>query len=275
MDPYIEACGLWEDFHSHLVEKIYDALASAVPERYFVQVGERSYIVLASENGKETRPFQPDVGVLSPSAPSRRGGVALAEPEMDAVTLRAFIDHRFRESFIEIYASEPEWRLVTSIEVLSPSNKRRGSEGWELYLRKRQALMLGSASLVEIDLLRGGQRFPMVDPWPDSPYYLLVCRQSRAPYCRVQRAYAHKPLPEIAVPLASPDPDVALALQPMIEAIYARSKYGRRIDYARPLTPPLAAEENALLAQKPRGEASGENPKARRKGRSGRNKGTS
>jgi len=24
MDPYIEACGLWGDFHTHLIEKIYE-----------------------------------------------------------------------------------------------------------------------------------------------------------------------------------------------------------------------------------------------------------
>ena len=84
-----------------------------------------------------------------------------------------------RESFIEIYEQAPEIRLVTCIEVLSPSNKRPGTEGWELYLRKRNALLLGQASLVEIDLLRGGRRMPMVEPWPPSPYYLLVGWQSR------------------------------------------------------------------------------------------------
>jgi hypothetical protein len=51
------------------------------------------------------------------------------------------------------------------------------------------------------------------------------------------------------VPLAKPDPDIPLNIQPMIEAIYARSRYYRNIDYARPLTPPLAAEESTWLAQ--------------------------
>ena len=45
MDPFIEGCGLWEDFHNHLVEKIFDYLAASVPERYVVRTGERSYIV--------------------------------------------------------------------------------------------------------------------------------------------------------------------------------------------------------------------------------------
>jgi hypothetical protein len=44
-----------------------------------------------------------------------------------------------------------------------------------------------------------------------------------------------------------PDPDVTLELQPLIEAIYARRRYYRAIDYGKPLQPPLTAEENAWL----------------------------
>jgi hypothetical protein len=101
--------------------------------------------------------------------------------------------------------------------------------------------MLGQANLEEIDLLRGGQRFPLVEPWPDIPYYLLVGRQSRVPYCRVWPVHFHQVLPEIPVPVASPDPDVPLALQPLIEAVYQRSRYARRIDSTKPLNPLLAA----------------------------------
>jgi hypothetical protein len=138
--------------------------------------------------------------------------------------------------------------------MLSPSNKRRGSEGWELYLRKRNALLLGSANLVEIDLLRGGQRLPMVEPWPNSAYYFLVGRHSRAPYCRVWPVHCHKVLPEVPVPLASPDADLPLALGPLIEAIYERSRYSRRISYAKPPRLPLTSEESACLQQHSRGE---------------------
>jgi hypothetical protein len=266
MDPYIEACGFWEDFHFHLIEKLYDALAQAVPDRYFVQVGERSYIVLAGAAGKNTSQFIPDVSVTSPSAVERGAGTTIAEPETDAnvVTMRPFIDEHFRENFIEIYEAEPNLRLVTSIEVLSPSNKRPRTEGWDLYQRKRQAHLLGSANLVEIDLLRGGERFPMIDPWPESPYYLLVCRRLRAPYCRVQGAFFQKTLPDLAVPLAHPDPDVTSALQPMIDAIYARSRYGRRIDYSKPITPPLTAKEGTWLAERLPGATKVEKPNVAR-----------
>ncbi len=194
MDPYIEACGLWEDFHSHLIEKIGEKLADLALDRYLVRTGERSYVVLAQE------------------------------------------EHR--EAFVEIYEADPGQRLVTCIEVLSPSNKRPGTEGWELYQRKRQSLLLGDVSLVEFDLLRGGQRMPMLDPWPDSPYTLLVAR-AKAQLCRVWRAHYLRSLPAIPVPLAKPDHDIPLELQPMVDEIYRRFRYERSIDYSKPLNPPL------------------------------------
>lgn len=54
---------------------------------------------------------------------------------------------------------------------------------------------------------------------------------------------------ENRLPLAKPDPDVLLDLQPMIDAIYQRSRYERSIDYRQPLTPPLDARETAWLEQ--------------------------
>ena len=236
MDPYIEQHRLWPDFHDDLIAEIKRFLAAAVPARYVVRTGERSYVVLAGAEGKDEHPFVPDLGVTTPGRRPR--GSASAPPESTGqngpVQMLALIEERYRENFVEIYEAQPEQRLVTTIEVLSPANKRRGTEGWDLYLRKRQALLLGAANLVEIDLLRGGQRPPMVTPWPASPYYLLVCRKRRAPYCGVWPASFQERLPVIPVPLDDPDPDLDLDLQPMLAAIYERSRYETSIDYTKP-----------------------------------------
>jgi hypothetical protein len=251
MDPYIEACGLWEDFHSHLIEKIGEKLAETAPDRYLVRNGERSYIVLLDSEGTKTYSFLPDVSVSRSRGRKKtmkKGGTALAVPtgESAPIALRPFIQEEHREAFIEIYEANPGQRLVTSIEVLSPSNKRPGTEGWELYRRNRQSLLLGSVSLVEFDLLRGGQRIPRLDPWPDSPYTLLVARAS-AQLCRVWQAHYLRPLPPIPVPLSKPDHDITVDLQPMIAAIYQRFRYARSIDYSKPLNPPLDPAEALWL----------------------------
>jgi hypothetical protein len=258
MDPYIEACGLWGDFHDDLISEIKRALAHAAPDRYLVRTGERCYVVLVESNGKTSYPFIPDVSVSAPPGrkkSTKTSAAAVAEPAtaIEPVEMRAFIEDEHREAFVEIYEATPEQRLVTTVEVLSPPNKRPGTPGWELYQRKRQSVLLGGVNLVEIELLRGGQRMPMLDPWPDSPYTLLVGRAKKN-VCKVWPTYFQRPLPTIPVPLARPDPDIPLDLQPMIAAIYQRSRYKRSIDYNKPPSPPLSPEEAAWLQQQlPRG----------------------
>src|SRR5690349_15900943 len=54
-------------------------------------------------------------------------------------------------------------QLVTVVELLSPSNKRAGPDR-DQYLTKRGQLLASPVHFVEIDLLRGGPRLPLVDP---------------------------------------------------------------------------------------------------------------
>lgn len=262
MDPFVEADRRFEDFHAKLVGEIERSLARAVPPGYFVALGERSYVALvAPGGGEDERAMLPDVGVHAATRgkKGRRGkradrGGHLAEERAGPVTMMALVEAPFRETFVEVRHRHREERLVTAIEVLSPSNKRPRSRGRALYLRKRQAFLAGSANLVEIDLLRRGRRMPMVDDWPKSPYYLLVCRREEAPRCGVWPASSVRPLPPIPVPLTPPDADIPLDLRPLIDEIYDRSRYEDVIDYKDPIRRRLSAEELAFL--KPRGRRS-------------------
>lgn len=250
MDPYIESCRLWGDFHHQLIGRIGDAVAERLPSKYIVRAGERSYVEMVEPEGKQAHPFLPDVGVVSRPRPA--GGATqavVAEPDTDAesVRMRSFVPEEFRETFIEVFYQGEE--LVTCIEVLSPSNKRDGSTGWEVYLRKRQGLLLGTANLVEIDLLREGERFPMLDPWPDCPYTYLVSRRMNVPYCRVYKVYSLRPLPSLPVPLVYPDPDVKIDMQPILELCYRRGRYDVSIDYTKPCRIPLSGEETTWLQE--------------------------
>jgi hypothetical protein len=75
MDPYIEAAGLWEDFHHNLITEIQGAISAVLPERYVILAGERSYVVLAGPNDEKEFLTNPDVGVvrLPGPAPSSAG----------------------------------------------------------------------------------------------------------------------------------------------------------------------------------------------------------
>jgi hypothetical protein len=75
----------------------------------------------------------------------------------------------------------------------------------------------------------------------------MACRAGKAQACRVWPAYFDRALPVISVPLLKPDADLPLNLQPLIEGIYATSRYGQSIDYARALQPPLKLDEQTLL----------------------------
>jgi hypothetical protein len=248
MDPYIEAY-VWEDFHDKLIGEIERTLAPVLPPRYVVRVAERSYVeFIDAAEGK------PDVRVLSlPPSPTEASqsttATALLEATETAFEMQGLYTPSDREILLQIEDVESEERLVTSIEILSPSNKRRGSETWQQYLQKRQVFLEGLANLVEIDLLRGGRRMPMKEPWPNAPYFVSILRKERAPLFTVLAAHYLKPLPVIPIPLLPPDADVPLALQPLVDAVYTRSRYALSIKYDRPLEPPLPPKDAEWLQQ--------------------------
>jgi len=249
MDPFIEGQGKWEDFHNKLLGDIERHLSERLPTRYTVRLGERSYIDYLDPRSERAGEliFKPDVGIKTSPSGQQETTWQTSVLDETALDMEGLVEVEFREMFLEIHEMDPQLRLVTSIEVLSPSNKRPGTVGWYQYERKRTVFMQGHANLVEIDLLRGGRRHGMAQPWPDSPYYLLVLRKGDAPQCKVNRAYHRRPLPALPVPLAPPDADVSLPLQPLVDGIYERSRYAREIDYRQPLRPPLPSDDIAWL----------------------------
>src|SRR5438128_843200 len=121
MDPFIEACDLWEDFHDDLIVEIKRALTAQLPPGYLARTGKRCYIVLADTEGKVSRSFVPDVSLTSKEqhrTPERKAGsTTLAPPTApdQARSMRAFVETEYEEKFIEILELKPERRLVTSI----------------------------------------------------------------------------------------------------------------------------------------------------------------
>src|SRR5262245_18495641 len=95
MDPYTEACGLWQGFHGRLVHRSDETLAAVLPRGYTIDTAVRSYVVVMEAEGKKEHLVQPDVTVTEPVSgkkPRRtKGGIAMAEaPDTaESVSMRA------------------------------------------------------------------------------------------------------------------------------------------------------------------------------------------
>ena len=122
------------------------------------------------------------------------GGTAVAEPASitraedgapaPAEPIVIHLDNEpVTEGYIEIVDVKSGHRVITSIEVLSPANKHAG-EGQRLFLQKREDMKRAGVNMVEIDLLRGGDRVLMVPPEQIPPshrtdYQVCVWRASQ------------------------------------------------------------------------------------------------
>jgi hypothetical protein len=257
MDPFIEG-EEWEDFHLLFVAELRRQLAGRLLPRYIVR-GEE-YVYLLREAGFERGRVRPDTFVVerSPARPGSgrtTGAVSVLEPP--AMLPLPQIDWH-RQVFLEVRRAGTG-EIVCVIELLSPVNKQ--GAGREEYVRKRTALLQSTAHLVEIDLLRGGQRLPMDEPLPPGDFYVFVSRAEQRPMCGVCNFPLRERLPEIPVPLGAGDPDLVLDLQVVFDAVYDDATYGETLNYGRQPLPPLTAEDTAWTAE--RLAAAGQGPKER------------
>ncbi len=244
MNPYLEAPSLWPDVHLRLIAASCDAIQAQLPAAY-VAVITPYVIVETIEITPVRQAFVPDIGVLREDSPtSQPAAVAIAEPPL-TVPVAMAIPTRYAR--IEIRSVTHE-TLITSIELLSPANKRPGAEGADAYEKKRQERFQSGVHLLEIDLLRGGIRPRLARPIPATAYAIFLSRAYRRPLVDVWPIALRDPIPVVPVPLTYPDPDVPLDLTRLLHEVYRKARYERRIDYrADPPPPALASDDAAWL----------------------------
>ena len=210
MDPYLEAREIWHGFHHLFADEIMAQLNSKLSPRYYADVEVRTVLEEAAVAATQT--IFPDTAAL---------------PDL------------FKLRTVQVYTTGTQ-TLVTSIEILSPVNKR--GSGLQEYREKRRRIMQADVHLVELDLLRGGERpgWEVNAPPIDSDYILLVNRASggEARISEIWPVALDQSLPLLPVPLLFPDPDVPLDLGDALSNVYARAVYARRIDYSQPVPPP-------------------------------------
>jgi Protein of unknown function (DUF4058) len=242
MDPYIETPEIWSDFHSDLGGEIRARLNQIIQPRYVARL--IPYVTYEVVEVAQARGVRLDVGVWQPQPPivAAPGGVAVITPA--PAESRVPLEVPLRLHSVEIRETGTHL-LVTAIEILSPVNKRRGHEAHEDYRRKRRDLLRSAAHLMEIDLLRGGERPPLEDPVIPAPYYVLLSRADRRPKVEVWPIQFADRLPVLPIPLLEPDPDVALDLEDVVASVYERGAYTALIDYGQPPPPPPLSSEEA------------------------------
>src|SRR5438477_5014998 len=176
MDPYLEDEPLWPAFHHQLVTSLYQILLPGLVDRYRARVAQRHYTT-------------------------------------EQALFTSIMREEHHEEYIEI-RQRTDARLVTLVDVVSPSNKVTES-GRQAYLGKRREAKAAGASLVEIDLVLQGQ--PMLDysreGLPDWDFAVTVTRATQPDRFEIYTSTLQKKLPRFRLPLASDDRDTVVDLQ--------------------------------------------------------------
>ena len=230
MDPYIESW-IWGSFHSNLITAIYDRLNPRLPKRF---IASTELFVWRVDSSERLLIGGPDVFVSDRDPVPGAGGVATLAAPINTILPGVVRKQRY----VKIIDTE-ERKVVTVVELLSPSNKT-GSEDGQAYRLKREEYIASGISLVEIDLLRSGHRPPLGDPAPPiSDYYLLVHRGWEESQMGIWPVSVRDGLPAVPIPLAEDVPEVILDLRACIDHVYDFGRYAEQLDYSKAPKPPL------------------------------------
>lgn len=260
MDPFLEHPAIFPDLHDRLATELSTAINAVLPGKYYAGLASRVWVE------ESERYVEPDIHLLKArdprGEPENSGGIAVRdEIESEVKPILIQVPHdEFHEPMVEIYAEPGGERLVTHIELLSLSNKRAGSDGRELYLKKQREILGSQVHLIEIDLLRGGE--PTIAIPAESlhrkagPHDYRIClhRYNRKLDYYVYPIPLPARLPEIAIPLLPGDPDVFVDLQSVLATCYRTGRYEVRVRYepdrlVPPLTPAQQTWADEILAK--------------------------
>ena len=233
MDPYLEGY-LWADVHHRLATKISQLLASQIQPNYVARL-EISVI--------EDETFESEIGVMYPDIeiirthPEPVGAGIVLEPVATIAPLTISVP-QVKLVTVEIRDTAKN-RLVTSIEILSPVNKR--APNLAKYRAKRDRLKQAEVHLLELDLLRRGTRVWQSSRIPKTDYIIALTRAT-AYMMEMWPLSLKDNLPILPVPLRYPDKDALLDLGRALIEVYDEAYYHLSIDYQAKPPPPTITE---------------------------------
>lgn len=227
MNPFLEE--YWSDVHPRLIVHMSESLQAQLPKGLFARVEESVAVTVDLEPSAKS--LRADVLIShvwdQSGSTTASGGAAIAEP--DLYTILESETYRYVE-ILDLRGG----KVVTVIEILSPTNKRSGRQS---YLDKRQKCLEAGVNFMEIDLLRGGRSvLPLaLDDVPTAkrghPYTIGVRRGDDPSQLRVWHVALMQPLPTVAVPLRTSDEDGVLELQPLLNRVFEAGGYSQLLDY--------------------------------------------
>jgi Protein of unknown function (DUF4058) len=242
MDPYLEKH--WGDVHERMIVYAAEALQTSLPNDLLARIEERVFV---ESNMDQRRRIIPDVRVSEgyPPTPERPSGLREGEAGAAEPIIFELDDLEITESYVTIREGDAG-RVITVIEFLSPTNKRPGA-GQEKYIEKQREVLGSDASLVEIDLVRAGERV-LALPRHEIPLRhrgdYLSCispgwkRSRRELYALPLR----RRLPLLPIPLRQHETPVNLDLQVLLDRVYTAGRYDK-LDYRADLDPPLPPKD--------------------------------
>ena len=245
MNPYLEDPLIWPGFHNRLIANMADDVGTRVPDNYRVDIQERTEVATIGDSSSEPTFRIPDARVTDTSvrpsfelAPPYASptATALALPE-NGVAVKVAVPDEARVTYLYVQRM-PDWKVVTVVEVLSPTNKIPG-DGRVSYLHKREEIFASGVSLVEIDLLRGGRSMPLQTVAPPSHYRILISRGWERPDAILFPFSVQQTIPKFTLPLSPEDDEPEIDLGPIINAMHRTARYGQVTRYADPPPGPM------------------------------------
>jgi hypothetical protein len=228
MDPFLEHPAFFPGVHDSYIVYLSEALQGLLPAPYFAEITERRWIDSRDEG------IGPDA-VDEPRLAQR--GVSVPTDVAQPILITVPLEER-RETYLEIRSPvENGERVVTTIEVLSITNKTPGPKGRALYLQKQREVLDSDSNLVEIDLQRGGTHTTGVPlerlrrKAPPFDYHVCVHAFEQFGTFAVYTIQLSQPLPRVVLPLLPGDGTVSVDLQAVFQRSYDTGPYRRRVRY--------------------------------------------
>ena len=220
-----------------------------LPETYDARIDERERLIERTVSEPERRTAR--LAISKPAhtgQPQTAAGVLTLEPVTIDLPVEELVE--VHDRWIEI-RHRPDRKLVTAIEVLSPTNKT--GEGFHDYCSKRRSLIRQQVHLVEFDFLIRGQRLPMKQACRRATSSSSPRAPSGGPNATFTAGQCVKHCPAFRSPCWPPTPTSSSTCKPSSPPATTAAAMPGPLDYTAPLDLPLSQADRAWAEETAKG----------------------